>query len=97
MEKKLRVPEEIVALIRSAHPELKRKIKAGLKRIAEDSRRGKSLRDELKGLMSYPVGRFRIIYRTSGRGCIDIIAIGPRRVIYEETYRIIRKGKPRGS
>jgi len=93
MERKLRVPEAIVTLLRGAHPEIKRKTKAGLRRIVENPGKGKSLKDELGGLRSFPVGRFRIIYRESGEECIDIIAIGPRSVIYEETYRVIKKSK----
>ena len=35
--------------------------------------------------------RFKIIYRISSKQIIDIIAVGPRKTIYEETYRIIKK------
>jgi mRNA-degrading endonuclease RelE of RelBE toxin-antitoxin system len=51
---------------------------------------GKSLKDELEGLKRYCVSRFRIAYRISSKQTIDIIAIGPRKAIYEETYRIIK-------
>jgi hypothetical protein len=54
---------------------------------------GKPLKDEHKGLNSYRVGRFRIIYRLSSKGTIEIVAIGPRRIIYELTYRLVRKEK----
>jgi mRNA interferase RelE/StbE len=89
--KKLRVPDEIVALIRGCHPHLKRKIRSGLRHIATEPESGKSLKDELGGLKSYRVSRFRIVYRVSSKQIIDIVAIGPRRMIYEETYRIIKK------
>ena len=89
--KKIRVPDEIVALIRSCHPRLKRKIRAGLRHIIVEPEAGKSLKDELKGLKSYPISRFRIIYRLPSKRIIDVIAIGPRKTIYEETYRLIRK------
>jgi mRNA interferase RelE/StbE len=49
------------------------------------------LKDELAGLRSFRVSRFRIIYRISARDIIDIVAIGPRRSIYQETYRLILK------
>lgn len=90
-EKRLTIPDEVVSLIRGAHPQLKQKIKAALECILEEPTRGKSLRDELQGLRSYRVGRFRIIYRESSKNLIQIVAIGPRQVIYEETYRIVRK------
>ncbi len=88
---KLRVPDEIVAFIRGCHPQLKRKIKAGLQHIVTEPESGKSLRDELEGLNSYRISRFRIIYRISSKQTIDIVAIGPRKPIYAETYRIIKK------
>jgi mRNA interferase RelE/StbE len=89
--KKLRVPDEIVALIRGCHPQLKKKIRAGLRHIVTEPESGKSLKDELEGLKSYRIRRFRIIYRISSKQIIDVVAVGPRKIIYEETYRIIRK------
>ena len=88
---KLRVPVEIVSFIRGCHPKLKRKIRAGLQHIVTEPESGKSLKDELDGLKSYRISRFRIIYRISSKKIIDIVAIGPRKTIYEETYRIIKK------
>ena len=89
--RKLRVPEEIVALIRGCHPQLKRKIRAGLLHIVTEPEPGKSLKDELEGLKSYRISRFRIIYRIPSKKSINIVAVGPRKAIYEETYRIIKK------
>jgi mRNA interferase RelE/StbE len=88
---KLRVPVEIVTFIRGCHPKLKRKIRAGLEHIVAEPDSGKSLKDELEGLKSCRISRFRIIYRISSKKIIDIVAIGPRKTIYEETYRIIKK------
>jgi mRNA-degrading endonuclease RelE of RelBE toxin-antitoxin system len=87
---KIRAPAEIVNFIRGTHPLLKRKIKSALKRIIDDPFTGNSLRDELKGLKSFRVSQFRIIYRISSKHIIEIIAIGPRKTIYEETYRMIK-------
>ena len=89
--KKLRVPDEIVALIRGCHPQLKKKIRTGLRHRVTEPESGKSLKDELEGLKSYRIRRFRIIYRISSKQIIDVAAVGPRKNIYEETYRIIRK------
>ena len=91
IRRKLRVPGEIVALIRGCHPQLKRKMKAGLRHIITEPESGKSLKDELEGLRSCRISRFRIIYRLSSKQTIDIAAVGPRKTIYEETYRIIKK------
>ncbi len=88
---KIGVPDEITDLIRGSHPQLKRKIKAGLKHILADPQTGKSLKDELNGLKSYRVSRFRIIYRISTENIIELVAIGPRKAIYEETFRNVKK------
>ncbi|MGA1826103.1 MAG: type II toxin-antitoxin system RelE family toxin [bacterium] len=88
---KLRMSDEIARLIRGLHPHLKRKIKGALKRIISNPSEGKSLKAELKGLNSYKVSRFRIIYRIAGEDCIELVAIGPRKIIYEETFYLIQK------
>jgi mRNA interferase RelE/StbE len=88
---RLRVPAEIAAFIKGCHPQLKRKIRAGLQHIVTEPESGKSLKDELEGLKSYRISRFRIIYRISSKQTIDIVAVGPSKAIYEETYRIIKK------
>lgn len=88
---KLKVPDEVSNLIRSLHPNLKRKVKAALKQILKNPNAGKALREELKGLHSYQVGKLRIIYRVAKRRVIEIVAIGPRKIIYEETYRLVTK------
>ena len=91
IRRKLRVPDEVVALIRGCHPQLKRKIKAGIRQILTEPESGISLKDEMAGLESYRISRFRIIYRVTSQQTIDIIAVGPRKNIYEETYRLIKK------
>lgn len=90
-QNRLRMPEETADFIRNLHPEIKRRVKAALKAILSDPDRGKSLRNELEGLRSFRVGRFRNIYRKPSEGIIDIVAIGPRKYIYEETYRLVKK------
>jgi len=80
------------------HPELKRKVRAVLETILLDPDHGKALRGELLGLRSVRVGRLRVIYRVR-RAVIDLVAIGPRRTIYEETARLLRReagDDPRG-
>ncbi len=86
----LRVPDAVATLIRSMHPQLKREVRTALQAIQQNpATAGKGLRDELAGLQSVRVRRHRIIYRVVPGHYIDIVAIGPRRHIYEETYRII--------
>jgi len=88
---RLTVPIEIQRLIRKMHPDLKRKLRASLNLIASDPSSGKVLFDELEGLRSFRVSSFHVIYKITGPKRIEIIAIGPRRRIYEETVRILRK------
>jgi len=37
------------------------------------------------------LGRFRIVYRISSKGIVEIVAAGCRRSIYEATYRLVRR------
>ncbi len=90
---KLIVPDDIAALVRTLHPGLKKKVRLSLQRILNDMTAGKRLVDELEGLWSFRVGRFRIIYRVTHKNDREIVAIGPRERIYEETYRLIKKQK----
>ncbi|MBU1182835.1 MAG: type II toxin-antitoxin system RelE/ParE family toxin [Proteobacteria bacterium] len=86
------MPDETANLIRGMHPELKKKIKSGLRAILEAPDTGKLLRNELAGLRSFRVSRFRIIYRIIKKE-VEIVAVGPRIRIYEETYRLLQKNK----
>ncbi len=86
------VPKDIRELTKKMHPFLKRKIKASLKIILSELQSGKALMDELSGLRSFRVSSFRIIYRVKEPEKIELIAVGPRERIYEETFRIIQKG-----
>ena len=93
MSYKLRIQNNTVSLIRGLHPLLKKKIRAALQEITDDPYTGKALKDELEGLWSYRIKRIRIIYRFTSKKYIDIIALGPRKNIYEETYKLLKKKK----
>ena len=57
-----------------------------------DPQSGKALKDELEGLQSFKVGKFRVVYTISkNKGIIEVVAIGPRKTIYEETLKLLRK------
>ena len=87
---KLRMPDETANFIRHMHPEIKKKIKSSLEIILSNPQAGKSLRAEPTGLKSFRPGRFRIIYKISSKQIINIVAIGPRSIIYEITYRLLK-------
>ncbi len=86
----LRMPEDLVSLIRGMHPGLKKMVRASLKIILSDPTSGKALRDNLAGLRSFKIGRLRIIYKVS-KTAVQVVAIGPRSRIYEETSRFVRQ------
>ena len=88
---KLRVPDEIVSLIHGLHPLIKKRVKAALKEICNTQHCGKSLKEELAGLRSFRIKRFRIIYKVSSKREIILVALGPRKYIYEETFRVLQK------
>ncbi|MGH8700102.1 MAG: type II toxin-antitoxin system RelE family toxin [Burkholderiales bacterium] len=92
----LRVPAHVANLIRGLHPQIKRKLRAALVDIMADPHAGKPLKDDLAGLWSFRVGKFRIVYRIGDRAArdrrIELVACGPRERIYEETYRLVARG-----
>jgi mRNA interferase RelE/StbE len=90
---KLLVPDEVAELIRTLHPHIKKKVKASLQIILSDPHSGKSLKNELTGLKSFRASKFRIIYRMGKGRVVELVAIGPRERIYEETYRLIKSGR----
>lgn len=88
----LKVPPNIRNLIRLLHPQLKRKVRAALADILADPDCGKPLKEELLGYRSLPIGRTRIIYRPF-ESTVEIVAIGPRRTIYEDALQQIVRGR----
>jgi mRNA interferase RelE/StbE len=85
------VPKDVKELIRTMHPSLKKKVKASLNIILSEPDSGKGLKDELLGLRSFRISSFRIIYRIKEPEETELVAIGPRERIYEETFRMIQK------
>ena len=64
----------------------KRQIKAAVERIAVDPDIGKRLTQELKGLLSYRSGDYRLIYRISQEEIL-VLAVGHRKDVYRQTSR----------
>lgn len=93
---RVEMPRALRNLIRHLPPALKSKVKVALRSISDDPYRAKVLKEELAGLMSYRIGRSRIIYRVVGT-VVEIVALGPRMDIYEraaaELSKTLRKGK----
>jgi mRNA interferase RelE/StbE len=91
---RLRIPNAVARSIRGLHPDLKRKVRAGLDALLADPHTGKPLRRDLSGLWSVRVGRLRIVYRIAAGRIVELVAVGPRSTIYEETYRLVMKQHP---
>lgn len=87
------IPPHVADVIRALHPELKQLIKAAIRAIVADPECGEPLKRELDGLQKYRVRRFRIVYAIDRkRQAIPLMAVRPRRSVYEElTERIRRK------
>jgi len=94
MRRRLRVPDDVATMVRGLHPAIKARIRAALDSLREDAASGKPLRDELSGLWSFRVGRFRIVYREPSGKVLEIVAIGPRASIYRETFRLLAREGP---
>jgi mRNA interferase RelE/StbE len=88
---RLLVPGNVAELLRGLHPDLKRKVRASLDLLRTEPASGKALRDELAGLRSLRVVNVRIVCRVTPSRIIELVAIGPRRVIYQETLRRLRR------
>ena len=88
---RLRASGRVADLLRGMHPQLRRRVRAAIDMIRTDPISGKELRDELAGLRSFRVARFRVVYRIAADRTIELVAIGPRRTIYTETLRQVRR------
>ena len=91
MRAKLAIPDHVAELIRGLHPDIKRKVRSALESVVDDPLIGKALKDELDGLRSIRVARFRVIYRIREGRAIEVVSVGPRKSIYEETLRLLRR------
>lgn len=87
---RIKVPDSVGALLRGMHPQLKQKIKSSFKIILSNPNEGKALKGEMAELRSFRVSRFRIVYRVR-KGIIEVVAVGPRERIYEETLLHLRR------
>src|SRR5262249_35120735 len=93
---RIEMPRVLRDLIRYLPPELKAKVKAALRTIADDPYSAKELSPKMVGLRSYRVASSRVINRIVG-SVVQIVAFGPRGDIYEraaaELSKTLRKGK----
>lgn len=92
---RVRYTPEAASLIRKLHPEVKRRIRDGIKSLLENPLSGHELRFELSGFRSYRVKNYRILYRVNEENAfIDILFVGHRRDIYESFRLLLIEKKP---
>jgi plasmid stabilization system protein ParE len=84
---------EIRGYVRGLPPQLKRKLRATFDAVLANPLLGKPLQGALLGLRSVRVGRFKVLYRPVD-DAIQVVAVGPRRTIYEDAERLARRASP---
>ena len=88
------IPPHVDEIIRHLPPEVKRGIKAAIRALSDDPAAGEPLQRELEGLRKYRVRRFRIVYALDRpRRIIRIVAVGHRRIVYEELAELVRRSR----
>ena len=90
MDRKIAVSDSLREFVRHLPPELKGKIKNAFNEIVKDPQCGKPLVAKLEGFRSYKLGNFRIVYRPEHFGA-GVLAIGPRKTVYEKAAREMRR------
>ncbi len=80
--------EEAVTAIKKLPHKRQHQIKQGVKRIAQNPELDKHLTHELKGLLSYRSGDYRIIYRIYYKEILIIVLTVGHRI---DVYKIIRR------
>ena len=85
------IPPRVADAIRHLHPDLKRSVRQAVRALCADPTCGEPLQKELEGYWKYRVRRFRIVYAVDRPGrIIRIVAVGPRRTIYEQAADQLR-------
>jgi mRNA interferase RelE/StbE len=86
------IPPHVADVIRGLPPEVKRGVKAAIRALSGEPAAGEPLQRELEGLWKYRVKRFRVVYAVDRqRRVLQIMAIGHRRLVYEELAERVRR------
>lgn len=88
---KLVIAPAAAEIIRHLPPSVKRGVEQAIRAIAAEPGCGEPLQRELAEYRNFKVRRFRIVYAVDrGQRTIRIIAVGPRRTIYEDIAERLR-------
>lgn len=80
-----RYTAEAAGRIRKLHPQIKKEVREGLRRLLGEPFLGHPLHDELSGYRSLRVRTHRVIYAVNDDdGTLDVVFVGRRRNVYEE-------------
>lgn len=74
---------QVMTIVRSLSPQIKKKIRMGMDEIVRNPHSGKPLVNELEGFWSYRIQRYRIIYQFDSTE-ITFLLIGPRSSVYRD-------------
>lgn len=78
-------PDDVESQIRHFPPFLKQKVREAMDEIALCPCCGKALTEDLAGLYSFRIGKYRLVYHYQTHSeRLTLIAIGPRRDIYQK-------------
>jgi mRNA interferase RelE/StbE len=87
----LRYATSAARAIRKLDPQIRRRVLAAVRKLAQEPERGKPLQLTLKGLRSWRTGDYRIVYRVVElRVEILVVAIGHRRDVYERLSQSLK-------
>jgi mRNA interferase RelE/StbE len=82
---RLKFTPEAARLIAKLHPEGKKLIKSGLDELRQNPFLGDDLQQELSGLKSLKIKRYRVLYAIDEEGkVIQVYYVGHRRDVYEQ-------------
>ena len=88
------IAEHVAKQIKKLDPALKERLRKALDFLSENPELGKRLEDELKGLQSYRISKYRIIYKSLKKeGVLYVTWFSHRADVYDEVKRILKAGK----
>jgi len=81
---KVQLTETVATLISGFHPDLKKRTRKALKRIAQNPHSGKALQADLEGYLSYRFKRYRVVYTLDEtEKTVTIHLVRHRRDVYD--------------
>jgi mRNA interferase RelE/StbE len=79
---KVLVADQIVARLRTLHPDHRKEIRAALRKLAKGHGDVKELAGRLTGFYRLRVGRYRVVYRYRDKH-VEAIFLEQRSIVYE--------------